>query len=250
MNNNGNIDQHSLLNSIFLHFMPGIIWLLCYIPLARLARDNNIPTMFVMYLLVALVLVPTDLGCLYFLGKKRSGRFTLKGIVYFRQRMPWWQYLAFGLIIVSWILLVFLGIGAQSAEFLRAHIFFWVPDWFLLDRGVPEDNGPFIETTMWVCGLVFIGLIGPLTEELYFRGYLLPRLSRFTKWAPLLHVVLFSAYHFWQPHYCVITVIAMLPFVYCVWWKKNIYLGIGVHCVLNTLGWLMELIQRLAASAH
>ncbi len=157
--------------------------------------------------------------------------------------MPWWQYVVFGLTIVAWILLIFLGVGEQSAKFLRAHIFFWVPDWFLLNRGVPEQNGPFIETTMCTFGLIFIGLIGPLTEELYFRGYLLPRLSRFGNWAPLLSVVLFSAYHFWQPHYCVITVISMLPFVYFVWWKRNIYLGIGVHCFLNTFGWLMGLMQ-------
>ena len=249
MNNNVNIEQHSLLKSIVLHFMPAIIWLIFYIPLARIAVQNNVPTMFVMYLLVAFVLVPVELGYLYFRGKRRSGRFTLKGIVLFRERMPWWQYGVFGLIIVAWIILTFFGIGEQSAKFLRAHIFFWVPEWFLLDRGVPEQNGPFIETTMWVFGLIFIGLIGPLTEELYFRGYLLPRLSGFGKWAPLLNVVLFSAYHFWQPHACVITVISMLPFVYFVWWKKNIYLGIGVHCFCNTFGWLTELIQRLGSSA-
>ena len=250
MNNTHNIDQHSLLKSTLLHFMPAIIWLIFYIPLARLARDANIPTMFVMYLLAAFVLVPTELGYLYALGKKKNGRFTLKGIVSFRQGMPWWQYSVYGLIIATWILLVFLGIGAQSAEFLRAQVFFWVPDWFLLDRGVPQDNGPFIEMTMWVFGLIFIGLGGPLTEELYFRGYLLPRLGRLRNWAPLLNVVLFSAYHFWQPHYCLITVIAMLPLVYWVWWKRNVYLAIGVHCCLNTFGWLTELIQRLATSAH
>ncbi|UCE59211.1 MAG: CPBP family intramembrane metalloprotease [Phycisphaerales bacterium] len=250
MNNDVDTEQHSLLKSILLHFMPAIIWLICYIPLARISSRTNIPTMFVMYLLVAVVLVPTELGYLYSLGKRRSGRFTLEGIVFFRESIPWWQYVVFGLIIAIWIVLVFFGIGEQLAKLFKAHIFFWVPDWFLLNRGVPEQNGPFVETTMWVFGLIFIGLIGPLTEELYFRGYLLPRLSRFRIWAPLLNVVLFSAYHFWQPHYCVVTVIAMLPLVYCVWWKKNIYLGVGVHCFLNTLGWLIEFIQRLGSSPN
>ena len=249
MNNNVDVEQLSLLKSM-LHFMPGIIWLMFYIPLAATSAHTNMPTMFVMYLLVAFVLVPVELGYLYSLGKRRTGRFTLRGIVLFRETMPWWQYAAFGLIVATWIILMFLGIGEQSATFFRAHVFFWIPDWFLLDRGVAEQNGPFVETTMWVFGLIFIGLIGPLTEELYFRGYLLPRLSRFGKWAPLLHVVLFSAYHFWQPHYCVITVISMLPFVYFVWWKKNMYLGIGVHCFLNTFGWLVELIQRVGSFSN
>jgi membrane protease YdiL (CAAX protease family) len=230
--------------------MPSIIWLVFYVPLARLAGEANIPTMFVMYVLVALVLVPIGLGYLYCLGGKRNARFTLKQIVLFRESIPWWQYLVFGLAIATWIVLVLFGVGEQTAEFFRVHIFFWVPDWFLLDRGVPEENGPFIEITMCVLGLIFIGLIGPLTEELYFRGYLLPRLSRFKGWAPLLHVIFFSLYHFWQAHYCIVTVISMLPFGYWVWWKRSIYLGIGIHCFLNTLGWLAELIQRLAASAH
>ena len=245
MTNHDNAEQHSLLKSSLLHFMPAVIWLIFYVPLARLSSHTNVPTMFVMYVLVAFVLIPVELGYLYSLGKKRSVRITLTGIVLFRERMPWWQYLVFGLIIVTWILLTFFGIGERTATFLRAHIFLWVPDWYLLNRGVPEQNGLFVETTMGVFGLIFIGLIGPLTEELYFRGYLLPRLSRFGKWAPLINVSLFSAYHVWQPHYCAVTVISMMPFVYLVWWKRNIYLGIGVHCLLNTLGWLMDLIQRL-----
>ena len=248
MDNNVDHDPHTLLKSIILHFMPAIIWLLFYIPLAKLSHTNNLPTMFIMYLLVAFVLVPTQLGYLYFLGKRKNGHLSLKGVVFFRESMPWWQYAVFGLIIVTWIASIFLGIGEQSAEFLRMHVFFWIPDWFLLNRGAPEHNGPFIETTMSVLGLIFIGLIGPATEELYFRGYLLPRLSRFRQWAPLLHVVLFSAYHFWQPQACVITVIAMLPLVYLVWWKRNIYLGIGVHCFLNTIGWLVDVVQRTGSS--
>jgi len=243
-------EQKSMAKLLSLHLLPAIMWLIFYIPLARIASEKGIPTMFVMYILVALILVPFEMGFLYYQGKKMNGKLSLKGVVLYRERMPWWQYVVFGLIIVTWILLIFFGIGEKVANFFREYIFFWVPDWFLLNRGVPEQNGPFIEITMLVFGLVFIGLIGPLTEELYFRGYLLPRLSRFKNWAPLLNVVLFSAYHFWQPDYFLITIITMLPFVYFVWWKKNVYLGIGVHCFINTLGWLSELIQRIASSPN
>jgi hypothetical protein len=137
--------------------------------------------------------------------------------------------------------------GSQLAELLRTHLFSWIPDWFYLNTGSAEQNGPFIETTIMILGLVFAGFIGPLTEELYFRGYLLPRLSRYGKWAPLLNVVLFIAYHFWQPHYLLTGIIATLPLVYFVWWKKNIYLGIGVHCFLNTFGWVVALVQKLGS---
>ena len=39
----------------------------------------------------------------------------------------------------------------------------------------------------------------PIVEELYFRGYLLPRLSRFEEGAVAGDVKLFTVYHFWQP---------------------------------------------------
>jgi len=45
-------------------------------------------------------------------------------------------------------------------------------------------------------------ILGPLVEELYFRGYLLPRLHRFGIWAPLINISLFAAYHLWKPWTC------------------------------------------------
>ena len=38
-----------------------------------------------------------------------------------------------------------------------------------------------------------------MVEEMYFHGYLLPRISRLGAWAPLVNTVLFSLYHFFTP---------------------------------------------------
>ena len=46
---------------------------------------------------------------------------------------------------------------------------------------------------------VLNGVIGPVVEELYFRGFLLPRMERLGRWAPLVNATLFSIYHFWSP---------------------------------------------------
>jgi len=87
-----------------------------------------------------------------------------------------------------------------------------------------------------VLGFVFNGIVGPVVEELYFRGYLLPRISRLKGWAPLLNVVLFSIYHFFTPWQNPARILALLPMGYAVWWKKNIYIGIIVHCIINIIG--------------
>ena len=240
-------EQHSIGKSVFLHLIPALIWLVFYFPLARIASRNNIPTMFIMYLLAAFILLPFELGYLLYRGKKKNKRLSLRGIILFKEKMPWWQYGSFGLLTVVWIVLVMFSFGSKLADFFRVNVFSWVPDWFYLSRGTPEQNGAFIEIMMWAFGLVFIALLGPLVEELYFRGYLLPRLSRLGKWAPLLNVVLFISYHFWQPHFFLTGIISMLPFVYFVWWKRNVYLGIGIHCFINTFGWIADLIRRLSS---
>ena len=38
-----------------------------------------------------------------------------------------------------------------------------------------------------------------MVEEMFFRGYLLPRISRLGAWAPLVNTVLFSLYHLFTP---------------------------------------------------
>lgn len=58
-------------------------------------------------------------------------------------------------------------------------------------------------------------------------------------------MTLFILYHFWQPNVLVTMIVAMLPLRYIVWWKKNNYLGIGVHCFSNTLAMITDLLERL-----
>jgi uncharacterized protein len=48
-------------------------------------------------------------------------------------------------------------------------------------------------------------------EELYFRGYLLPRLYRFGIWAPLINISLFSLYHYWTPWGVLSRIVMLLP---------------------------------------
>jgi membrane protease YdiL (CAAX protease family) len=89
--------------------------------------------------------------------------------------------------------------------------------------------------------LIFNGFLAPVLEELYFRGYLLPRMESFGKAAPVANVVLFSLYHFWQPQIYLTLMIALLPMAYLVWKTQSIRLAIYTHCGLNILGALLSL---------
>jgi membrane protease YdiL (CAAX protease family) len=93
----------------------------------------------------------------------------------------------------------------------------------------------------WVVGLLVNGMAGPVVEELYFRGYLLPRIERLGAWAPVFNMVLFSLYHFFTPWANVGRIVALLPMVTATWWKRNIYLGVAVHVLWNIGGMLLLL---------
>jgi len=89
-----------------------------------------------------------------------------------------------------------------------------------------------------VAAFLLNGILGPVTEELYFRGYLLPRIPASRAWAPLFNVLLFSLYHFFSPWQNVTRIVALIPLVYAVAWKRNMYLSLITHVLLNTLGML------------
>ena len=149
-----------------------------------------------------------------------------------------WLWLLPALVIVA-----FIGFGVSMA-FEPAVIdsaFGWLPDWFV--RPIDIDRIAAYSRDAWLVTLaaflVLNGFVGPIVEELYFRGYLLPRMDRMGRWAPLVNVSLFSLYHFWSPWQIVGRILGFGPTVYAVRWKENVYLGMVVHCTLNTLGVLL-----------
>jgi hypothetical protein len=83
--------------------------------------------------------------------------------------------------------------------------------------------------------VLVIVFIAPIIEEVYFRGYLLPRLSRFGFWAPVIHSALFALFHFWTPWLVVARVLSFLPIAYAVQWKRNIYIGMIAHVLGNSV---------------
>ena len=63
------------------------------------------------------------------------------------------------------------------------------------------------------CAAYFVlnAVMGPIVEELFFRGYLPSKISRLGNWAPLIITVLFSLYHLWLPFNNLFRIIAFYP---------------------------------------
>lgn len=132
-------------------------------------------------------------------------------------------------------------------------LFSWYPQEYNFQNTMDPEN---LEAIAEYSGVIFLlvlliicnGILGPFVEELYFRGYLLPRMEAYAnKWAPALNVILFSLYHFFSPWENPIRIIALLPLGYLVWRKKDIRFSMLVHILNNTGGSIMMLMAVLAA---
>ena len=238
MEENGFVENHSILRSIILSLTPGFLILLFFILFAPLASQKGLPAMLVIFTAIPLVLVPFELGYLFYQGKKLNGRFSLKGIVLFKDKISIWQFFVFVPLLFIWAAFCFGVIATKTDQIFIDKFFKWLPSWFFIN-GFIQNIGQYSRVVLLftiVLGFIFNGFVGPIVEELYFRGYLLPRLKQIGVWAPLLNILLFSFYHFFTPWQNVTRILALLPLVYIVWWKRNIYIGMITHCTLNTVG--------------
>ncbi len=134
-------------------------------------------------------------------------------------------------------------------DFMVNTLFWWYPQEYNLQNLLVN---PTLLAYQGVLGLlIFYIIVGallvPIVEELYFRGYLLPRMEDYAKkWAPLVSAVLFSLYHFFSPWENPIRIISLFPVYYVVWKKKNIRFGIIIHVLMNTSGGILMLLSVLA----
>ncbi len=239
------VQQHSLRKSIILHLLPGVFILAVYIIGARFANQLGLPTLFMLYLAIAVVLIPFELGYILYQGKKQTGRFSLKGIVLYHEPMPWWQYIVIFIPLLVWGFILY-GYMAEPVDgFIFKKLFFWIPRWFFLDEGSTKVYSKLTLLVFWGFYFVF-NISGAFVEELYFRGFLLPRISRLGVWAPMLNTVMFSVYHFFTPSENVTRILALLPMVYVVWWKKNIKISIILHCGGNAAALISMLVGFLS----
>jgi hypothetical protein len=230
-------EQHSIARSVALHLLPGVLITALYALLAPVVRSLGFPALMAIFLSILLVLIPFQLGFLLYRSRRQNGDLSLRNVVLYRERTP-----ALQLSFLVGMLFLWSGVFAVLVyppldAFFIGNLFSWLPEWFFF----AEDFGRYTTGALlltWGLGLVLNAFAGPVVEEMYFRGYLLPRISRFGAWAPVMNAVLFSLYHFFTPWQNVGRILGLLPMVYAVWWKRDIRIGIAVHVLGNLFSML------------
>jgi membrane protease YdiL (CAAX protease family) len=240
------VQQHALLKSLGLHVLPGALTTAAFVAFKPLLDPSGYPPLLAFLLAVALVDLPVLLGVMLVAGKKRNGRYSLEGVVLYRDKVSWGTFalLFVGAFVAVYVLMMLVG---PLSNVLAESAFSWLPDWMFLEEQTQyRAYASNALRVTFVLQLVLTGVALPWVEELYFRGYLLPRLSRYGRWAPLLGGLFFGLYHVWQ--------LFSLPTVFLlgtalgvvVWWKRDIRISIALHVFANALVRLMFLMTALA----
>jgi membrane protease YdiL (CAAX protease family) len=229
------VEQHPLVKSVVLHLLPGILTGAVFYAVAPAVMRAGYPAIAGAVIAVGLVLVTAELGWLLREAHQRTGAWAITAVLPFRPGSFSWRKAGLVTGLLAWGFAVsLLGIGGSFED----SFFSWMPGW-ARDPITGVVEGVSTATIVTFVGyVVFLVVLGPLVEELYFRGYLLPRIGRFGAWAALINVSLFALYHLWKPWDVINLIIILGPMVYVVWRTKDIRIGIALHIALNSISLL------------
>lgn len=225
------IDTKGLILSVFT---PTIVLSLSYLILGYFC---NIPNILLFCILGTIVLVPMELSVILIESKKENGAYSLKSAFVGQEKQPLWKILIIAFIFfgVAGLISAFVApIENQILAGMRATALNKLPigfDWTNYEY-IKSFSKPILILTCVYYG-VFNVFIAPITEELYFRGYLTSHYEKQSSFTPILIAVLFSLYHFWLPFNNVFRIFAFAPVAYVAYKKKNIYISICFHCLCN-----------------
>jgi hypothetical protein len=238
------LDQHSISKSVVLHLAPGVLYGLFYYWLAvPLAARIGFSTMWALNLGVLFVVLPVQMGYLLYQAKLRNGTFSLDGIVLFREKTPVTRLALIVTGLMLWGVVMVVAFGGLN-DWVLHHFFAWIPRIYLLSWDATGQTHS-AKLMALLEGLVLGGVIGPVAQECYFRGFLLPRLARLGIWGVVLNAGLFSLYYVWAPGQILTRLLFLTPLIYAVWRTRDLRIGIWFQCFGNILAVLGALIPEL-----
>ena len=232
-------DRLSPASAVALQILPGVPALAAYLAFAALLDRRGLPPIFALYLAILLAEVPATWATMLVLARRRHGRIRFAELFPWTRRLRLWQYLVFGLALAIGSLVLMVGLQGVIAEPLRASLFAWVPDWAVMDMtaGFAGLSRSAL-LILWLLGLVSATLIGGVTQELYARGFLLPRVAHLGAAAPVLNAAAFAVLHLISPWSWPVFFLVSLLWAVAVYRTRSMQLGLIGHVGMLAIMWL------------
>jgi hypothetical protein len=151
--------QHTMSQTIVLHLMPGLLLLPVFLIAVKLTANFDLPRHLAPFLIAStLVIIPFETGYLLHQGKKMNGKYSLKGVILYRESILWWQYTFLGLPMLLWIGFIFKVVGPPVDSFFIARFFSWMPDSFFQST-LLENLSQYSHTSLVITGILSVILI-------------------------------------------------------------------------------------------
>lgn len=230
-------DNLSLIKVIFLIFVPTTILSAAYVLFGT--SQDTVPSLLLFFILALFILFPIELAVVLRASKKEFGSYSVKSAFANQGKTSWIKTLLYGALLFGYAGIVSATVGSfenwlttpisnKLAEIIPVYF-----DWTNLEYLRQYSKNMLLVTC--IAYVILNVFVGPVIEELFFRGYLTSRLSRLGKWSPVIITVLFSLYHLWLPLQNIFRICVFLPASYIAWKEKNIYISIVFHCLCNLI---------------
>ncbi len=216
-------------------FIPTTITSLIYLLLGHFC---NIPHLLLFCILATIFPMPLEIAMMLSASKKEYGTYSLKCAFKGQEKLAIWK-----IILIAGVLFGIAGLLSVFFAPIENQLFAPARNALLnaLPTGFDWTNYEYIKTTFskptlivtCVYYLLFNVIIGPVTEELFFRGYLTSHYKHQSSFTPILIAILFSLYHFWLPFNNIFRILIFGASAYMAYKKKNIFISIGFHCLCN-----------------
>jgi len=239
----GPVAPHRPATTVLLHLVPGALGLLGYLLALPVTQAVGLPSVAALATVGLLVVPAVQVGAL----RMRRHRRPLEPVIAYRARLSVPRTLAWATLEIVLAGAAFV-LMAPLTRALQTYLFAGWPDAWEIRLGT---NGQYGDSALLVtAALLLLGtvIVAPVVEELYFRGYLLPRMpQRLGRWRVPTHVVLFAAYHLWSPWLIPTRVLAILPLAYIAVRTRDVRVGVVTHVVLNATDLVAILLYLQAA---
>ena len=226
-------------------FVPPVLTMIFYILLSVLFHQV-VPTMLLFFVSALMILFPIQIYLILKESKNNYGNYSLKSAFTHQEKKPLWLVILLGMSAFGFaglMTIIWTPLEGMLFESLSDKLYELIPSYFNWKNiEIIASYPKIVLIIMSVLYFILNGFIGPIVEEIFFRGYLTNKL-RMNNWiAPLLITILFSIYHFWLPFDLFFRVIAFFPAFYLAWRLKDIRISIIFHCASNIFTVIMFVI--------
>ena len=213
-------DGHSKLPGpllIVLHLVPGIIFAVFFFVLSWMLIRRGLTAYLALLITIPACLVPMEIGVMLLWSVRFTGTRSLSEAIWYRRKGTMVDYVVLPLLLfLCWgVLAIALR---PTYQYLVTHLPGWLPVWATQEALIDGLTrcSPIQRNLTLLLAVLLSGLVAPVVEELYFRGFLLPRMEHWGWAAPVVNSLLFALYHFYFPGNVPGIFVAFLPVAYIV----------------------------------